>query len=283
MGLKRRGKGPFRGPTPPKVFQAVDIGTGDGRRLESIAKRFPNRKYVAVDPSLHEKVLGSAFAPPRGTAERLSQAGINVRPEKAMSFIEEMKKRGEKTRFISINMPSHAKNEGHWRDDYGFRHIFESVPKILLPNGKIFITTESPEFAEHLKKMAEDAGLKTRPLREISSSEVEISRQLGVWDINHNLLPAHIFAPAKQLTREKIIKIADKAKERNKKRLKTREDKQRWFDEHSYLFGGHPLTFYMHDKYGFYVLEITYGLKKAFPNQGRRGDVKAKRRNWPQA
>jgi 8-oxo-dGTP pyrophosphatase MutT (NUDIX family) len=28
-------------------------------------------------------------------------------------------------------------------------------------------------------------------------------------------------------------------------------------------------------------LEITYGLKKAFPNQGRKGDVKKQRRDWP--
>ncbi|HIH22080.1 MAG: hypothetical protein J4478_02920 [Candidatus Diapherotrites archaeon] len=48
--LKRVGKGPFRGPTPEGVFQTIDVGAGTAKWLRQQARKFPRRKYVAVEP-----------------------------------------------------------------------------------------------------------------------------------------------------------------------------------------------------------------------------------------
>ena len=274
MGLKRKGKGPFRGPAPPKVYQTVDVGTGEGQRLESIARKFPNRNYVAVDPALHEKHL-EGMGLHRNTVERLTQAGVEVRPQKLRIFIDRMKRQGQKTRYVNIDMPAWG-TEGYgntrWIDRYGFRKLFANARHILLPNGKIFIKTENQHFAEWLKKLAEKHGLKTRPLLSVLNSDIAFSRQ-GRDSIRDPPVPPAVFAPIEQLMPEKLKIMEEKIKARNKKKARGQ-----WPS-----FGGHPVTHYMYDKYGFYILEITYGLKKAIPNQGKRGDVKAQRRKWPES
>ncbi len=260
---RERMKGPFRGPTPLKVFQTVDVGSGDGRRIKSIAKKFPKRKYVALDSDFHQNDVWDAHEQTRSTMEKLTTAGVVVREQKLKNFINRMIKRRLKTRYVNVDMPGWLQEKGNWKDRYGFRKLFANAPLILLPNGKIFIKTENPEFAEWLKSMAQEAGLKSRPLLEISSSKLEISKQRRPVSLDTDLIPTDIFAPIKQLSRQKIEVIGQKVKARNKMKM------AQWPS-----FGGHPVTHYMHDKYHFFILEITLGLKKAILD-------KAKRRNWP--
>mgnify|MGYP001612625527 CR=1 FL=1 len=280
MGLKRRGKGPFRGPSPSNVFQTVDVGTGRGNRLESIAKRFPKRKYVAVEKLFKDPehdLLWSTAASPRIPA--LKKAGVVVRPQELRSFIDYMERHGQRTRYINFDMPipgGFTQFKEYLGDRYGFRKLFANVPKILLPNGKIFVKTENLDFVDFLQRLAKRHGLKTRPPLRINVADIE--RSIGSTQI--------IYGPAKQLTPSKLGVLAEKAKKRAEKRFtgspeEKREKALQWSKEHSEAFGGHPITSYRGDKFGFYLLEITYGLKKAIPNQGRKGDVKKQRRNWP--
>lgn len=264
MGLKRRGKGPFRGPSPQNVFQTVDVGTGRGYRLESIAKRFPNRKYVAVERLFRypeHEWSGSTTSPPRIPA--LKKAGVVVMPQDLRTFIDYMKRHGQRTRYINFDMPipggfTHIKE--YLRDRYGFRKLFANVPHILLPNGKIFVKTENLDFIGFLQRLAERQGLKTRPPLRINVADIK--RSIGSTQT--------IYAPAKQLKPNKVRAMIDKVETRTEKSARRTQEGM----GNSETFGGHPITSFMADKFGFYVLEITYGLKKAIPN-------KKKRRRWP--
>jgi tRNA G46 methylase TrmB len=156
--LKRTGKGPFRGPTSPKVFQTVDVGTGLGQHIQNQASRFRDRKYAAVDPAFEGDLVRDSLSP---TARIIEQKGVHVDAGNLKQFIDKMTRAGQRTRYFNVDMPTPI-IDSNSADLYSFHYLFQKAPAVLLPNGKVFCITDSERFASHLEKLAQNEGLSCR-------------------------------------------------------------------------------------------------------------------------
>ena len=152
MSLKRKGSGPFRGPTPSGVFQTVDSGAGTGEYVLGQARRYSQRKYVAIDPRFNPEIQFNNAA----EAARLKQNGVHVSDLQLQDFIGVMKQNHWKTRYINVDMSAIPE------EDYHVRTFFEELPNVLLPNGKVFFAGEWKILLAQVKKAAEAHGFKTR-------------------------------------------------------------------------------------------------------------------------
>ncbi|MEK6958341.1 MAG: hypothetical protein AABW99_05175, partial [archaeon] len=112
-GLKRRGKGPFRGATPKGIIQTVDVGTGMPIGFLKKTRENPQRKYAIVEPLYGKKSLIRAMLardPHRVTflktirkrSKVLEKRGVIVRAEKIRDFIKRMVREGIRTRYVNI-------------------------------------------------------------------------------------------------------------------------------------------------------------------------------------
>ncbi|MFH0970316.1 MAG: hypothetical protein V1776_02540 [Candidatus Diapherotrites archaeon] len=153
---------PFRGPTPKNVYQTVDLGTGGDRHwnshgklidsfLRRRARRNPNRKYIAIDEEL-SKYYPTAFT---------TIPNVQIVSRRAFPFLEEMIRKNLRTRHINIDMPLTV----------GFgstvHAAITNASRLLLPNGKIFITTENDDNVQKIKELAHKCGLKFRELKNL--------------------------------------------------------------------------------------------------------------------
>ena len=93
-------------------------------------------------------------------AQRLRDAGITVFPAQIESVVQAMKKRGLRTKNISIVMPEVSMSKSY------LPYLFSRISNVLVPNGKITIISEWGKFLEEAGKMAEEYGLSTSPIRE---------------------------------------------------------------------------------------------------------------------
>ncbi len=172
---RRSGKSrPFRGLTPAGVFQTVDIGSGmhPSSFIFRRAERNPRRSYVATDRVLPE------IAP------------ANVRRELApiQTFLNEMIEKGWKTRHINMDMP------------FPLMAItlapllFRAMPRVLLPNGKVYVTTENLDDLEILKDQAKKNGFTARIMKDLSpraaASRTQFTRSLSSL-MEGNTYPIH--------------------------------------------------------------------------------------------
>jgi len=160
-GEKKSG-GLFRGPTPEKAIQTVSIGEGLGPYIETQAKKFPNRKYVAVDPAY--KGVRTLH---RDYAKRLEDLGAGVRAKEAVPAVEQLIREGYKVRHFNVdmpNMPLRGEERQYAIEKFGFDRFLRKAKKVLLPNGKVYFTSEVPEYLEAIAELAREAGYKTRAL-----------------------------------------------------------------------------------------------------------------------
>jgi|GEM_PF-1316822 len=138
--LKRIGKGPFRGPTPDKVIQTLDVGSRDAEeRLTKQANKFKKRRYVGVDP----------------IAVQFNTENLELKISTATQTLREYIKKGIKVRNINIDFPNIIQN-------YEFATIFDLLKYVLLPNGKVYITSERQHLIKLLNYMALKRGLATK-------------------------------------------------------------------------------------------------------------------------
>jgi hypothetical protein len=79
--------------------------------------------------------------------------------------VDEMKRKGIKARNINIDMPLESVND--------FSHLFNNAERIMLPNGKIFISSEQQGVLEHAARLARNHGLKARMRKEMPQVEAE--------------------------------------------------------------------------------------------------------------
>lgn len=119
MGLKKKGKGPFKGWTPKGVFQTIDFGAGQGIYLYHMAKKNPKRTYLAVDFKIN----------PKGLPKNLKYS-----KEDALKKLQRLALQGKKARHIQIAMPAGKLTHV----DY-LKKIAHSGKKVLIPNGKIYL------------------------------------------------------------------------------------------------------------------------------------------------
>lgn len=163
IGARPASRKLFRGPTPPNVIQTLDIGscTGDylvkrARKNSKQEKNIP-RKYAAVDP-LYEHTIDLARV--RGKQiyisniiERLKKNNILTSSKMAHEFIQELAQKGMKVRHVNFQMP-HPEQE----NNYNFREIFSSLKKVLLPEGKVFMSSEQSQFLARIVESAKSEG-----------------------------------------------------------------------------------------------------------------------------
>ena len=169
MPLKRKGTSAFRGPTPPKVFQTVDVGSGRGKYIIRQARKFPHRKYAAIDPLYKPpkktvKLLTPHISAMQQAARELEQLGVHVHAGNLSSFIAKMIQAGYKTRHFNIDMPSMFQEKK-------FEMLLEQIPNILLPKGKNFVTTEFPNTLTKLETLAKKYGLRFRQLIPLTTEQ----------------------------------------------------------------------------------------------------------------
>ncbi len=160
--LKRKGKGPFRGPTREGIFQTVNVGAGKWQNMEPTAKKFPKRQYVAVDTAYVPEWAAGSRLPASGSILR-KIPNITLRDTNISKVIEEMKQKQQKTRHITVDMPDPDRDP-----EKLFTVIFDEAPQILLPNGKIFVSTESPHIATIIQLQSRSRRFKMRELPTIT-------------------------------------------------------------------------------------------------------------------
>jgi hypothetical protein len=135
--------GPFRGPTPKKVIQTLDVGTGTPgleyglERFKTNANLHQNRYYKGVDLHLEHPIKGPNY---------------DVEWNDVILTVENLIKNGITVRHVNFTYPIPYINDS--LDSYYFLHLLPLLKKILLPNGKIFITSEEPKFLKSLSNYA---------------------------------------------------------------------------------------------------------------------------------
>ena len=145
----------FRGPTPRNYFQTVSVGEGAGWYLERQAKKHPKRKYLAVDPYPVREIDETTA---REAIRRLQKAGVQVLRERIIPAMDKLIRQRKKVRHFNIDMPNTEEEHA----PFGFNQFFEKAKKLLLPNGKVFVTSTDTEFLERLAQKARASGFSTR-------------------------------------------------------------------------------------------------------------------------
>jgi len=113
-----------------------------------------SRKSATVDPA-----YANFWGKPR-FMKQLEQGGVLVFPKTLSEFINEMKQHGWKTRHFNIDMP----DTGDVVGEYFLKKFFRELPNILLPNGKVYVSSELPGTLEEIAQEAQKHGLKVRQL-----------------------------------------------------------------------------------------------------------------------
>jgi hypothetical protein len=146
----------FRGNARGKVFQTVDLGAGKGEYIERQAQKFPKRKYAAVDFLFgHVNFFNS-------DRRRLHAHGVIVGTD-AREFLDRMIREHRKTRHLNMDMPYPIDTSAYAsQSTAAFVHALQVLPKVLLPNGKFYVTSESLFTIEQMQRLAIKKGFSAR-------------------------------------------------------------------------------------------------------------------------
>ncbi len=156
----RKGKfKPFSGPTKKGTFQTVEFGAGDAELIWRIANKNKSRKYAAIDPRL---------------APIMPTINLDAQRKSMEAVLENLKSNGIKTRHISIRMP----NPKEVRDNqFRIEYLLSEAKNILIPNGKIFITSESGEIINKLLTLAPKYGYSVKQPKSLAAPKTRIERR----------------------------------------------------------------------------------------------------------
>lgn len=160
--VNQRRKRPFKGPTPTGVFQTVDIGAGQADYMRRQARKFRNRSYAAVDPRYSEEYATETYSNLRRLAIQLPGGGVNAFAGSLSRTLAYMRKNNLKTRHFNVDFP-YIENEREIR--YTLRQVVqlaESIPQILEPRGKIFLTTDDEMWVDLATRIGKAYGLIVR-------------------------------------------------------------------------------------------------------------------------
>ncbi len=151
----------FRGPTPENVFQTIDIGTENGRWLIWQAEKNPRRQYLAIDP-----LFGNREKWRKTQLEQMKPRNILVEANMFQPIMDSLIKKGIRTRHINLDM-LHAHDYLFYEALDGpitrmMGSLLSKAPRVLLPNGKIFITTEIQLYRDVIQELASKYGFSIR-------------------------------------------------------------------------------------------------------------------------
>ncbi len=147
------GKRPFKGAAPGRVFQTIDVGSEGEEWLVGRARKFKDRKYAVANPRFREPEL-------QYIVKHLQEHGIAVKAMGLSQLVDEMESRGWRTRNVNIDMPDTGGTDR--KDLYDFPKLFSHAKNILLPGGKIFMSSENRQFLARVSGEAAKHGVKSR-------------------------------------------------------------------------------------------------------------------------
>jgi hypothetical protein len=147
---------PFKGGTREKVIQTLDIGAGFPILTGQSARKYPDRKSLAVDPVYGKEdryaYLGGRSSYRVGeTLDFIKRVGLNYSSLTAIEAIDNLIKNGTKVRHVNFKMPHPGQN-------YDLENVFHRLKKVLLPNGKVFMSSEKLPFLEKVASIAKKEG-----------------------------------------------------------------------------------------------------------------------------
>jgi len=129
---------PFKGNTPEKMFQVMDIGGGEfASRLKKMARKNPGRKYALVD---HRPTF-------------ISRENIRTYKKKALEAMDDAIKEGLRFRHVRMMMPlGNLQNPGY------IKKMLKRAKKLMLPGGKIFIGTDNSFAYTDIRQLFKEEG-----------------------------------------------------------------------------------------------------------------------------
>lgn len=129
-------------------FQTVDMSAGNGGYALERAKRFPNRKYAAVDLELHAKGEHASSLP------KLLQHHVTIGTHN-IAFMQEMQRNGWRTHNINMHLPEVGEEGLRMANT-----MMKLAPHVLVPNGRIFIASVDRSFLSIVGKFAQREGMR---------------------------------------------------------------------------------------------------------------------------
>lgn len=143
----------------PKIIQTVSVGEGDGIYLTGRKTKFPEREYMAVDPTYAGKRR-------KANAAALRKLGVIVESTKIIPAMEKMIAQEVRVKHFNIDMP----NPRGGIKKYGFNRFFNLAKEILFPNGKVYIRSNDTSYLMQIAAEARKAGFAIRPLKKDSGT-----------------------------------------------------------------------------------------------------------------
>ncbi len=125
--------------------------------MKRIAERFPSRKYAVVDFELaHNAMLRHLLAGP-------NPKRISVYADGNEETLGGMIRKRKRTKNLNWDMPNefgmYDFSPGLWHE---VRAVMKLLPMVLLPNGKLYMTTEYSQLKELIERDAPALGLGLR-------------------------------------------------------------------------------------------------------------------------
>lgn len=133
----------------PKKYRSIDLGAGLLEHAVGQARKFPGKKFLAVESGLENFHHALQLDP---TLAFNCPANLHIVNERALGVLQALSRAGVKTSQISIRMP-----------DTLALHLRELLPAcraVLKRNGKILLTTEVDKLQEDYPVYAQASGLR---------------------------------------------------------------------------------------------------------------------------
>jgi len=121
-----------------KTIRLLDVGSGTGNSITKKAIKNPNGIYAAVDPAYAGHPVNPAT---REFLRPMREAGVVIRGTTIQKYLKTMQKNKIKTRTINATLPNWKSPSQNYIHD-----LIELAPRVLLPNGRIFMTIERTTF-----------------------------------------------------------------------------------------------------------------------------------------
>ena len=152
------------------------------------------RKYLAVDPRYETEYQPSTrgsgakieFSNLRRDAHEMRTMGVTTLPFTMQKTIDWLQKNGLKTRHFNVDFPYIGSPREYRNAIAESTRLARALPHVLLPNGKIFMTTEQKEWVGIVQKLAKKFNLRIK-IRELSTQN---KRKGKTWtEVNFFELP----------------------------------------------------------------------------------------------
>ena len=125
-----------------KIIRVLEVGSGTGKWITAKARKNPSGVYVALDPAYAGHPVNPAT---REFLRPMREAGVVIRGTTIQRYLLTLIRNKTRVRTINADLPT-------WRaNSNSYVHALLAVsPKVLLPNGRIFMTVEKGTFEKEV-------------------------------------------------------------------------------------------------------------------------------------